>query len=45
MGFLPDFLLGGRIAVEAHRLSLNEQSDSHHRRLEETAKPLHKAIH
>ena len=40
----PDFLIGGRIAVEARRLNQNEEVDGVHRGLEVTAKPLHDAV-
>jgi hypothetical protein len=40
----PDFLVGGRIAVEARRLNENEEVDGIHRGLEVTAKPLQRAV-
>lgn len=40
----PDFVVDGRIAVEARRLNENELVGGVHRGLEETAKPLHKAV-
>lgn len=40
----PDFLVAGRIAVEARRLNENEEVDGIHRGLEVTAKPLHRAV-
>ena len=40
----PDFLVGGRIAVEARRLNENEDVDGGHRGLEVTAKPLHRVV-
>ena len=40
----PDFLVGGRIAVEARRLNENAEVNGTHRGLEVTAKPLHDAV-
>lgn len=40
----PDFLVAGRIAVEARRLNENEEIEGGHRGLEVTAKPLHRAV-
>ncbi len=40
----PDFLVAGRIAVEARRLNENEEVNGGHRGLEVTAKPLHQAV-
>ena len=40
----PDFLVGGRIAVEVRRLNENEEVGGTHRGLEVTAKPLHDAV-
>ena len=40
----PDFLIAGRIAVEARRLNENELVGRQHRGLEVTAKPLHRAV-
>jgi hypothetical protein len=40
----PDFLVDGRIAVEARRLNENEEAEGSHRGLELTAKPLHRAV-
>lgn len=42
--FPPDFVVDGRIAVEARRLNENELVCGVHRGLEETAKPLHKVV-
>jgi hypothetical protein len=40
----PDFLVTGRIAVEARRLNENEEVDGVHRGLEVTANPLYHAV-
>ncbi len=40
----PDFLIDGRIAVEARRLNQNDDTPEGFRGLEETAKPLHAAV-
>lgn len=40
----PDFVVDGRIAVEARRLNESELIGGVHRGLEVTAKPLHKAV-
>ncbi len=40
----PDFLLGGRIAVEARRLNQNEEIAGGYRGLEVTSKPLHSLV-
>ncbi len=40
----PDFLVNGRIAVEARRLNENEIVGGGHRGLEVTSKPLHQAV-
>jgi len=40
----PDFLVGGRIAVEARRLNENEEIAGSYRGLEVTSKPLHALV-
>ena len=40
----PDFLVAGRIAVEARRLNENEEVEGEHRGLEVTATPLRRAV-
>lgn len=40
----PDFLVDGRIAVEARRLNQNEETAEGHRGIEEVSKPLHKLV-
>jgi hypothetical protein len=40
----PDFLIGGRVAVEARRMNEHEEIDGGYRGLEVTAKPLHAAV-
>ncbi len=40
----PDFLLDGRIAVEARRLNQNEEFKGTYRGLETTSKPLHSLV-
>ena len=40
----PDFLVGGRVAVEARRLNEHEQVGGGYRGLEVTAKPRHVAV-
>jgi hypothetical protein len=40
----PDFLVDGRIAVEARRLNQNEETTAGHRGIEEVSKPLQKLV-